>query len=73
MVVFAFVQWPVHSTSTVFTQFDTKSYYGVFVYEKNGKLVVYDDLSTYRSNGHMYLDFAHGLLSSPENVLFVTT
>ncbi len=56
--------------STVFTQFDTKSYYGVFVYEKNGKLVVYDDLSTYRSNGHMYLDFAHGLLSSPENVLF---
>lgn len=59
----------IFDPSTVFTQFDTKSYYGVFVYEKDGKLVVYDDLSTYRSNGHMHLDFAHGLLSSPENVL----
>lgn len=60
----------IFDPSTVFTEFDNKSYFGVFVYEKDGKLVVYDDLSSYRSNGHMYLDFAHGLLSSPKNVLF---
>lgn len=59
----------IFDPSTVFTEFDNKSYFGVFVYEKNGKLVVYDDLSSYRSNGHMYFDFANGLFSSPENVM----
>lgn len=59
----------IFDPSTVFTQYDTKSYYGVFVYEQNGKLVVYDDLSSYLYNGHMYFDFANGLLSSPENVM----
>ena len=60
----------IFDPSTVFTEFDNKSYFGVFVYEKDGKLVVYDDLFTYRSNGHMYFDFANGLLSSPEDVMF---
>lgn len=59
----------IFDPSTVFTQFDTKSYYGVFVYEKDGKLVVYDDLSTYRFNGHMYFDFANGLFSFPVDVM----
>ena len=60
----------IFDPSTVFTEFDNKSYFGVFVYEKDGKLVVYDDLFSYRSYGHMYLEFAHGSLSSPTNVLF---
>lgn len=60
----------IFDPSTIFTEFDTKSYIGVFVYEKNGKLVVYDYLSTYRSNGYMNFEFANVLFSSPENVMF---
>lgn len=59
----------IFDPSTVFTEFDNKSYFGVFVYEKNGKLVVYDDLSSYLNDGHVYFEFANGLFSSPENAM----
>ena len=56
--------------STVFTEFDTKSYIGVFVYEKNGKLTVYDDLFSYVFNGSMFLEFANSSFNSPDNTMF---
>lgn len=60
----------IFDPSTIFTEFDTKSYIGVFVYEKNGKLTVYDDLFSYVSNGSMFLDFANTRISSPDNTMF---
>lgn len=56
--------------STVFTEFDNKSYFGVFVYEKNGKLTVYDDLFSYLYNGSMFFDFANVRIGSPDETMF---
>lgn len=60
----------IFDPSTIFTEFDTKSYIGVFVYEKNGKLTVYDDLFSYVSNGFMFLKFANSLFNSPDDTMF---
>lgn len=60
----------IFDPSTIFTEFDTKSYIGVFVYEKNGKLIVYDDLFSYVSNGFMFFEFANTRINSPDNTMF---
>lgn len=60
----------IFDPSTIFNEFDTKSYIGVFVYEQNGKLTVYDDLFSYVSNGSMFLEFANTRISSPDNTMF---
>lgn len=56
--------------STVFTEYDKKSYIGVFAYEKDGKLVIYDDLYSYLHNGVMFFDFAKFRFSSVDDLIF---
>lgn len=60
----------IFDPSTIFTEFDTKSYIGVFFYEKNGKLTVYDDLFSYVSNGSMFFEFANSRFNSLDDTMF---
>lgn len=62
----------IFDPSTIFSEFDSKSYFGVFVYEKNGKLIVYDDLFSYLYYGSMFLEFANIRIGSPDNTMFYT-
>lgn len=60
----------IFDPSEVFTEFGNKSYIGVFAYEKNGKLTIYDDLYSYKTNGFNYLEFAYSSFSDITNSLF---
>lgn len=60
----------IFDPSTVFTDYDKKSYIGVFAYEKDGKLVIYDDLYSYLNNGVIFFEFANGSFSGIDDSLF---
>lgn len=60
----------IFDPSTVFTDYDKKSYIGVFAYEKDGKLVIYDDLYSYLNNGVIFFEFANGSFSGIDDLLF---
>lgn len=60
----------IFDPSTVFTDYDKKSYIGVFAYEKDGKLVIYDDLYSYLNNGVISFEFANGSFSGIDDSLF---
>ncbi len=44
----------IFDPSTVFSDYMNKSYFGIFVYEKNGQLVVLDNLYSYRKNNNIF-------------------
>ena len=61
----------IFDPSEVFTECGNKSYIGVFAYEKDGKLVIYDDLYSYRYNGTIFFEFAKSSFSDiTTNLLF---
>lgn len=60
----------IFDPSTVFTDYDKKSYIGVFAYEKDGKLVIYDDLYSYLNNGVIFFEFANCSFSGNDDSLF---
>lgn len=60
----------IFDPSVVFTEYGKKSYIGVFVYEKDGKLAIYDDLYSYRFSGQNYFEFGNSSFSSIDNILY---
>lgn len=49
----------IFDPSTAFSDFMNKSYFGIFVYEKEGQLVVLDDLYSYKKNNSNSFEFGH--------------
>ena len=47
----------IFDPATAFPEVESKSYFGVFVYEKDGQLVVLDDLYSYIYNGYKSFEF----------------